>query len=1360
MRYGLTDTSKVRGSRAKGISPIQPGQAGAGSTRLPDNSYVLNADLEAIKQKWPEGYKILTEQGYTAYSQAVADAKTSTAKQASVATSIKAKYAGLSKDQKKPVTPGTFSYGDYGDGTIPAPESFKGVVTLSPKATDIPKAPGFYTYYDSTSKVSSKTKETKTTKTTYVYARLDDGSLIQVDKQTQKSTSPAYWVNPQKQGVVGAKVHMKAVAGQSPPKGYSVYTASEFSEFANRIGGGITHEQRLGATKLSKEMDVPYKQAVGLVSASGYYDPAGIVEIEKGVWGAYTPEVTSALKKLKPFQKADGSYDWTKIVTTKDTQVAIAAAKAFGMGLGALKGVKESIKAYPKLRTALSTGGIDAYSNVFKTMHKELPGGDWVPIDIWEELPKHYQDIGLSKSYNAMDEAIRSDERILATAGFSEVVDGETWYKVSEALSSNDPKVKAAIGALFPSEEVAPTVVAIPAPAEAMSLKPTEWWHRLTPWTEEKGETLGNELAERIEIVKDKLKLTPNEIEEARQAFLHVEDPSILQKLAGSFKISDLWATPTKELTPEQERLLKVIKEKSEELNKLPLAQQWVETKKLETNLGAAAFGQAVTVLPAIRSELKAKGVDLPTPLRITAEVIGGVAIGALILAPLATGQIATELAKTAIVPQKGEHLKEIGVGIADFFISIPSMIAAEPAMASGELVGMFIIGPESALKFLKVTGAKGFPSYIPKRGMGIEYSVVKVPSKIAGKEAIVAAVNEGIKRALRNKSGETIVNIGDGSLRLKIRSTPFSEVVGPALWHATPELAKALQKGIVKGELYTSPHLAVRFAESSASGVPMTKPAILMIHTKAGKVKWRPSTNLYKGAKELEAIYGAARLQRVESLWSRLTLGKLGDFFTTSKGNIIPIYRFMEKGAKVPSISLLDLTIIRIKTIEASLVDLIKGKKGIEIISESKSKMAKRIRKDIKNEVLKGKEIRDAHDIVFRREVRRLVGERPRLIERLYRRSPEIFEEAYRENLAREFRYTMTRTRLTEAPRVKHTSREDRVDIRRERLTITRRRYSERLDREIRRLERLRQTKPRTRVERKRLDLRLDKIKLERENLRKKLQLDLLFRAGDKKVRDYKGAEAWQQGYLRRGKELVGVVKVWVPPFRQEDLETYWADRLPPDVKISKGKPKETVQLIRGTKPSPEAKTADIGAFLVTTKSPTPSPGRAGAITFKKDVKGIRGTSKEALAKLPLGTTLTQLVEGNYNSKIPRSTVNMMLTNKLGDLSSKEIAEVLKSIEPEPVTGEIGALTVGAGVLAVGAEATETTGYTKAEVLRRLPDSKRREVERLLTETVSYAPTRGYPKFTVIKSKLSRKKKKVKSNSPQSIEPVAVSTR
>jgi len=222
-----------------------------------------------------------------------------------------------------------------------------------------------------------------------------------------------------------------------------------------------------------------------------------------------------------------------------------------------------------------------------------------------------------------------------------------------------------------------------------------------------------------------------------------------------------------------------------------------------------------------------------------------------------------------------------------------------------------------------------------------------------------------------------------------------------------------------------------------------------------------------------------------------------------------------------------------------------------------------------------------------------------------------------------------------------------------------------------------------------------------------------------------------------------VPVYKVWRYPYRQEDLDTFFQNELPPGVIVTPGGARsayKSIQLFKGKVPPVGVRQADIGAVLVTVKAPTPSPGRAGAITFKKDVKGIRGTSKEALKKLALGTTLSQLVEGNYNSKIPRNTVSMMLTGKLGASSSEQIADVLKSIDAEPSTGGISAMTSNA-------EAPVTTGYTKAEVLKRLPDSKRREVERLLTETVTFAPTRGQPKYIFkTNSKLSRKKKKTKS--------------
>ena len=105
---------------------------------------------------------------------------------------------------------------------------------VSPKATEIPTTPGFYAVSESkTTKTEPIYSDKKkigdrlyyTAKTT-IYARLEDGSLVRVD--TRKKS--------------GQTVDMK-------------------------VGEGLTHEQKIGAQKLSKEMDIPYEQALGLVSA-------------------------------------------------------------------------------------------------------------------------------------------------------------------------------------------------------------------------------------------------------------------------------------------------------------------------------------------------------------------------------------------------------------------------------------------------------------------------------------------------------------------------------------------------------------------------------------------------------------------------------------------------------------------------------------------------------------------------------------------------------------------------------------------------------------------------------------------------------------------------------------------------------------------------------------------------------------------------------------------------------------------------------------------------------------------------------------------------------------------------------------
>jgi len=523
-----------------------------------------------------------------------------------------------------------------------------------------------------------------------------------------------------------------------------------------------------------------------------------------------------------------------------------------------------------------------------------------------------------------------------------------------------------------------------------------------------------------VEQLKETLKMTPEDVETARQAYL-VAQQEVGLAPPSRFELSHLWRTPSVAyvMTKEEQAKIDAMDAYVEKLQGMPLKEQWIELGKYQTQVGAESIGKmAAITLPTLRSKLKAEGKDLPVPLQKLAEIVGGLSIGAFVTAPLYTAGFITRLAGTAFVPKKGEYLAEIGKGVWQYTLSLPAIIAAEPTLAVSELVGTFILGPKGMKKLLVESGARVSPAYIPKRGMGIEYSVVKVPSKLGTKASVTQAVNSAIVRALKSKKGTAVARIGDGRLRITVKSTPVSEVVGPALYHATPLIAKQLLAGKVRGILYTSPHLAIRFAESSAKGVPAARPAIVMIFTRKGKTAWQPTWTLYKGTKELEAIYSTTRLIRVKSLQSRLLGAKAGDFITVHKGKVIPIYRFAEPGAKVPPISLVNLLAIRIRSIQAGLIDLAKGKKGIVITRENLPVIKARLANAISKELKAGKSTLQVSDIVLRREVASLFRQYPHL-ERLYRSNPNAFEQAYVEQLNREFTRTIQPTRRLPEERI-----------------------------------------------------------------------------------------------------------------------------------------------------------------------------------------------------------------------------------------------------------------------------------------------------------------------------------------------------
>ena len=451
--------------------------------------------------------------------------------------------------------------------------------------------------------------------------------------------------------------------------------------------------------------------------------------------------------------------------------------------------------------------------------------------------------------------------------------------------------------------------------------------------------------------------------------------------------------------------------EQRAEFDRLPLKAKIAEltravNKWYETSVSVGTTGVSISTqeaLDKLRSLRETKVNELPAPVREPTLFGASVLYGAVIMAPAYQAAFGGQLLKTIWADDKLAHVKDIGKGMGDYFTKeIPALFKKDPTMTVGELTGMFVIGPERVLKFAKATGARISPTYIPKRGIAIEYSVVNVPKRVADARMVTEAVNKAIVECMKSEKGEAIVKIGDGRIRLKLRSTPVSEVAGPAFYHITPELAATLKEGYVKGKLFASPQAAFRFAESTAHGVPGTKPAVLMIFSKDGRVKWSVTENLYKAGKEVEVTYPTTKFTRAQNLYSRLHLGKTGEFVTVHNGEVIPIYRFAESGATVPKMGLVELAAVRVRTIKATLADILKGKRGYEILEgESLADLTKRIEREA-GKLAKSKRttLESAVDMVARREIDRAYRISPKVFERAFRVSPEAFEANYRAQL------------------------------------------------------------------------------------------------------------------------------------------------------------------------------------------------------------------------------------------------------------------------------------------------------------------------------------------------------------------------
>lgn len=260
-------------------------------------------------------------------------------------------------------------------------------------------------------------------------------------------------------------------------------------------------------------------------------------------------------------------------------------------------------------------------------------------------------------------------------------------------------------------------------------------------------------------------------------------------------------------------------------------------------------------------------------------------------------------------------------------------------------------------------------------------------------------------------------------------------------------------------------------------------------------------------------------------------------------------------------------------------------------------------------------------------------------------------------------------------------------------------------------------------------------------------------------------GAIAWRQGRIRQGKKLQDVWHVIETPYKDETSHYVLVGELPPGINVVKGGDESayrSIQLFKGRE-TPHKLEVDLGIMDITISGPTRDPGKMGSIAYEPDVKEktsgdvtigeqeketskVRAQDTKGLNKLPLSTTLKQLMDYKPKSaSLKKFADEISLPAKLQKHKPKAIAEHIKTAQLDQAR-------------------------TK-EVLKHLPDRVKREVEFYLAETVEYAPTRGYPKvkrpLTIrrrgrsqkLKEKKEKKKKKLKSNGNGQVE-VTVSNR
>lgn len=578
----------------------------------------------------------------------------------------------------------------------------------------------------------------------------------------------------------------------------------------------------------------------------------------------------------------------------------------------------------------------------------------------------------------------------------------------------------------------------------------------------------------------------------------------------------------------------------------------------------------------------------------------------------------------------------------------------------------------------------------------------------------------------LAAKGERPVVRVGD--LEYELARSPLMYELKGGTAHATP-MGEAFEAGLkVKGKpnmpiseqgLFVSHEPLPKFTLSSAFGQTGQKPVIIITSPETA-AKAIPSGKIYSGMAEMELKYpiGAKIPAPAQRLYTRVG------------PESIKVELWLEKPltarqiAKLKAQGLFEAIITPFKP-----AITIKKVEGLALTDKEVSQLARIIREsgqaDIASNLVRAERMaREAFGTARATRIASSLTRATRVGMPRRRVVPPTLNtmrarptRAERERVRQQ---AITTTRRIAAETPERVTRADRTE--RQRVDRT-----ERVER-AERAERVTRTERAARTERAERIPRTSRISRQVKKLEEKagkITKSVKDMTPEEKEKAFAHAYAWKQGFgwwAINELEQAAFFSKPLPTWKITDKKTAYA----------------TIQQIRG-KPKPEPTTLDMGIMDVVVTSPVKEPGKKGAIKFSRDIKqktagdielGAGGRSEKGIGKLPLGTSLKQLITGNYPSGVSQSMVSKMLSQKVRKASRQELVTALASTFIYEQQYSSTPSSSGGGI-----------HQSTADVLSHLPDRVRKQVERQLQEyyQIQFAPTSRLPRPT----KTSRRKKR-----------------